>query len=295
MARRGPKRRLDVEAEYWHLLQSGVGTVEACKQLGIGRRTGYRWRAENGGLPPERLPEPSRSDRYLLLLERKRIATLRERGLGIREIAERLGRAASTVSRELRPKTLPHDQDIYDADLAHHRAQERVKRPRLAKLRLDAELRAEVRAKLDLEWSPEQIAAHLRVLWPDRPERHLCHESIYRALYQGAKGGLSRTLTKKLRTGRPLRKQRRKADQRAPRFAGPRRRRAERVQADPGAGDQQHGAVLHGLREHQAVSVGPVQLAGGFAGDGVEFVVAARASWRRASSGLSWCSRLQVM
>lgn len=94
-------------------------------------------------------------------------------------------------------------------------------RARISKLRLDPELRAEVQAKLDLEWSPEQIAAHLRALWPDQPERHLCHESIYRALYQGAKGGLSRTLTKKLRTGRPLCKQRRKADQRAPRFAVP--------------------------------------------------------------------------
>ncbi|MEW1914139.1 hypothetical protein AB0442_37950 [Kitasatospora sp. NPDC085895] len=57
MARRGPKRRLDVEAEYWRLLQSGVGTVEACKQLGIGRKTGYRWRAENGGLPRDLLHE----------------------------------------------------------------------------------------------------------------------------------------------------------------------------------------------------------------------------------------------
>lgn len=178
MARRGRKRRLDVEAEYWRLLQSGVGTVEACKQLGIGRKTGYRWRAENGGLPPERLPESSRSGRYLSLLERKRIATLRERGLGIREIASRMGRAPSTVSRELERNTLAHDQGIYDADLAHHRAQERIKRARPAKLRIDSELRAEVQAKLDLEWSLEQIAAHLRALWPDRPERHLCHESI---------------------------------------------------------------------------------------------------------------------
>ncbi len=49
MARRGRKRRLELEAEYWRLLAAGVGTVEACKQLGIGRKTGYRWRAENGG------------------------------------------------------------------------------------------------------------------------------------------------------------------------------------------------------------------------------------------------------
>jgi hypothetical protein len=52
MGRRGRKRRLDVESEYWRLVLSGVGAVEACQRLGIDRKTGYRWRAENGGLPP---------------------------------------------------------------------------------------------------------------------------------------------------------------------------------------------------------------------------------------------------
>ncbi|MFC7986603.1 IS30 family transposase [Streptomyces sp. NPDC057336] len=57
--------------------------------------------------------------------------------------------------------------------------------------------------------------------WHDHPKRHLCHETLYRALYQGAKGGLSRTLTRKLRTDRPLRKKRRRSDQRMPRFVAP--------------------------------------------------------------------------
>ncbi|MFF4020693.1 IS30 family transposase [Streptomyces sp. NPDC001843] len=221
MARRGRKRRLEVEAEYWRLLAAGVGSVEACRQLGIGRKTGYRWRAENGGLRPDYLPESSRSGRYLSLLERRRIAAMRERGLTIREIAGQLGRAPSTVSRELRRNSRPHDYGRYDADLAHHRCRERAGRPRRAKLATDPELKAEVQSKLDLEWSPEQIAAHLRTRWPDRPERHLCHETIYRALYQGARGGLNRTLTRKLRTGRPLRKKRRRPDQRMPRFVAP--------------------------------------------------------------------------
>ena len=95
MGRRGRKRQLDVESEYWKLLQSGVGTVAACKLLGIGRKTGYRWRAENGGLPPARLAESARSGRYLSLLERQRIATLRDRGLGVREIARRLSSSPS--------------------------------------------------------------------------------------------------------------------------------------------------------------------------------------------------------
>jgi IS30 family transposase len=71
---------------------------------------------------------------------------------------------------------------------------------------------------LELEWSPAQIAAHLRATYPDRPQWHLCQETIHPVLYHGGKGGLSRTLTKKLRTGRPLRKRRRSATARGPRF-----------------------------------------------------------------------------
>ena len=84
MGRRGRKRQLVVEDEYWGLVLAGVGTVEACRRVGIGRKTGSRWRAERGGLAPLRLPEGERGDRYLSLLERKRIATLRERGHGVR-------------------------------------------------------------------------------------------------------------------------------------------------------------------------------------------------------------------
>lgn len=84
MARRGRKRRLETESLYWQLIISGVGTVQACQEAGIGRKTGYRWRAENGGLPPGRVAEGVRSGRYLSLLERQRIATLHRQGLGVR-------------------------------------------------------------------------------------------------------------------------------------------------------------------------------------------------------------------
>jgi transposase, IS30 family len=221
MARRGRKRRLETESLYWQLIVSGVGTVQACQEAGIGRKTGYRWRAENGGLPPGRVAEDARSGRYLSRLERQRIATLHRQGLGVRAIAERLGRAPSTVSRELRRNIRPHDQGCYDGDLAHARARERARRPRRARLLEDAGLRAEVQVKLELEWSPEQIAAHLRRAYPGRPGWHVCHETIYQALYHGGKGGLNRQLTKKLRTGRPLRKRRRRPNQRSPRFIAP--------------------------------------------------------------------------
>jgi transposase-like protein len=196
MARPGKKRQLEVEVEsqYWQLLSAGVGTVEACRQVGITRKTGYRWRVEVGGVAPLRLADAVRSDRYLTMVERQRIAGLHRQGLTIREIARRLDRSPSTVSRELRRNTAAHDAE-YDAVLAHVRARERCARPGRSRLALDSALRAVVQEKLELEWSPEQIAAHLRVAYPHQSAWHLCHETIYQALYRGARGGLNRRLT----------------------------------------------------------------------------------------------------
>lgn len=221
LARRGRKRRLGVEDEYWQLILNGVGTVEACQLVGIGRKTGYRWRAERGGLPPLRRVEVERSARCLSLLERQRIATLYHQRLSIREIARRLGRSPSTISREVRRNSAGHDVGGYDGDLAHSRARQRLERPRGGRLANQPELRALIQAKLEVEWSPEQIAGWLRNEYPDRHRWHVCHETIYQALYNGAKGGLSRQLTAKLRTGRPLRKRRRRAHERTPRFIAP--------------------------------------------------------------------------
>jgi transposase, IS30 family len=178
--------------------------------VGISRKTGYRWRAENGGIPPVRLTAATRTSRHLSLLERQRIAALRGRGHGIRKIARRIGRSPSTVSRKLRRNLRPHNNDAYDGDLAHARAR-RIRQARLAR---DQALRQVAQAKLGVEWSPQQIAAHLRVAYPDRPNWHVCHESIYQALDHSGKGGLSQQHTRRLRTGRPLRKRRRRPDTR---------------------------------------------------------------------------------
>jgi IS30 family transposase len=156
----------------------------------------------------------------LSLLERQRIAVLRARGCGVREIAALLGRSPSTISRELGRNSLAHDQGVYDGDLAHSRARERMRRPRSGRLLRDDGLRAQVQAKLELEWSPEQIAAWLRLEFPDRPSWHVCHETIYQALYRGG-SGVRRQLTRRLRTGRPLCKRRRRAEHRRPRFVAP--------------------------------------------------------------------------
>ena len=221
MGRRGRKRRIPLEAEYWRLLSAGMGTVEACRYLGIGRKTGFRWRQENGGMPPKRLAEEHYSGRYLSHLERQRIAALTERGHGVREIARRLGRAPSTISRELVRNRAAHDRGGYDGELAHARARERARRPKPARLATDTRLRSIVSGKLGQEWSPEQIATFLRVQFPDRPGWHICPETIYQALYLPGRGGLSRDLTRKLRTGRPMRRRRRRPDARRVRFATP--------------------------------------------------------------------------
>ncbi len=228
MGRRGRKRRIPLEAEYWRLLSAGMGTAEACRYLGIGRKTGFRWRQENGEMPPKRLDDEQHSGRYLSRLERQRIAALSERGHGVREIARRLDRAPSTVSRELVRNRAPHDRGGYDGDLAHARARERARRPKPARLATDTALRSVVSRKLDLEWSPEQIATFLRDQFPDQPGWHVCPETIYQALYLPGRGALSRELTRKLRTGRSMRRRRRRPDARRVRFATPGSSIAER-------------------------------------------------------------------
>jgi IS30 family transposase len=149
-----------------------------------------------------------------------RADNLRQSGLGVRAIAAELGRSPSTISRELRRNTAPHDRS-YDGDLAHARTRERMRRPRRGRLLVDEQLRTLVEAKLELEWSPEQIAAWLRTTFPERPDWYVCHESIYQTIYLGGRGGLRRQLTRRLRTGRPLRKWRRRATERQTRFVNP--------------------------------------------------------------------------
>ena len=105
MGRRGRKRQLEVEARYWQLIESGVETVQACRRVGITRKIGYRWRAEAGGVIPDRSSEAVRSHRYLSMTERQRIDSMHRHGVGVREIARRLDRSPSTVSRELRRNT----------------------------------------------------------------------------------------------------------------------------------------------------------------------------------------------
>lgn len=154
--------------------------------------------------------------RYLSLVERERIKDLSSAGMSIRGISRAMGRAPSTISRELRRNTaskagyLPHT--------AHRLSVKRRERPKTAKLAAPGLLRDYVTGKLKIRWSPEQISYRIQKDHPEAVEMRVCGETIYQAIYVHAKGELKRELAGSLRRGRKRRKRRRRADERTSRF-----------------------------------------------------------------------------
>ena len=224
--------------QYAGLIERGVSFSEACRLVGINRRTGKRWRhgrtiTGSGGrrlhYPPVvveqlhgsclSLPALSRrcdreiSARFLSADERVRIADLRRAGVGVRAIAREVGRNPATVSRELR-RNVDQNTGVYRPHAAQQLAVQRRARPKPGKLVADVQLREFVQDRLKQRWSPEQIAHVLRSQFPDQPHRHLVPETIYQAIYRPDLGGLCRELPKALRTGRLRRRPHRRADER---------------------------------------------------------------------------------
>ena len=178
------------------------------------------------------------SGRYLSLSEREEIALLRVQGNSMRGIARQLGRAASTISRELRRNAATRGGRLeYRATTAQWHAERSARRPKRAKLALNAALRTYVEERLAgviaapsgasvpgpvvswkgrrhgprqdrrwaMAWSPEQIARRLPIDFPDDGTMRISHEALYQALFVQTRGALRRELTACLRTGRPLR------------------------------------------------------------------------------------------
>jgi transposase, IS30 family len=225
----GRQARRDVQRRFWLLVRAGHGREEAAAALGLGTRTGKRWFGQAGGVVPAFVQAQS-SGRYLSMAEREEIHDRVARGVSIRGIARSLGRAPSTVLRELRRnmrhryrtrsrlaggpgshRTLPWD---FRPRLAQQRAETMAKRPKPAKLAVNAQLREEVQRRLNERLSPEQIAAELRREFPDSPEKWVSHEAIYQSIYVQGRGALRRELAVCLRTGRALRSPRRRRDRR---------------------------------------------------------------------------------
>ena len=206
----------------------------------------FRWFRHAGGVNPC-LPSTV-SGRYLSFVEREEVAVLRAQRLGVREIARRLHRSPSTISRELRrnasSRAYPPE---YRASVAQWHAERRARRPKVAKLVVNECLRDYVQDRLAgvvhaadgrvvgppgpkwngknkphradrrwvQGWSPEQIALRLRIDFPDDESMRISHETIYQALFVQSRGALRRELVACLRTGRALRVPRSRARQQA--------------------------------------------------------------------------------
>jgi len=204
MGRRGPKPDFAKREAFARLIAEGVPSVRACRMVGIHPRTGKSWRngrtIRSGGrvlnLPPvitvSPVPEKRYSPRYLSEDERVRLADLRREKRTMREIAALLGRSPSTISRELARGADATGR--YRPFEAHRRALGRRHLHRPSRLARDAELRDWVTGRLMARWSPEQVSRELRREYPDQPERWLCAETIYQAVYRPDLGGLPREL-----------------------------------------------------------------------------------------------------
>src|SRR5512140_2925469 len=227
--------RREHRVRFWEAIARGASSVEAATEAGVLPSIGVRWFRKGGGMPPLTLAPVS--GRYLSFEEREEIAVLLARGRGVREIARQLGRAPSTISRELqRNAALRTGRPEYRASTAQTHADRRARRPKPAKLAVNPGLRRYVQDRLagsvqrpdgspagpevgwrgrrhgprrdrrwGQSWSPEQIAARLRVDFPDDESMRISHEAIYQSLYVQGRGALRRELTACLRTGRALR------------------------------------------------------------------------------------------
>src|SRR5215213_9964465 len=207
-------------------------------------------------MPPSHLARSSKppSGRHLSFADREEIAIWRAQGHGVREIARRLKRAPSTISRELRRNAATRSGGLeYRATTAQWHAERAAGRPKPAKLANNAVLQRYVQDRLAglvvapngravpgpvvmwkgrqhgprqdrrwaTAWSPEQIARRLRLDFPDDQTMRISHEAIYQALYVQGRGALRRELTACLRTGRALRVPRARSRGRGKSFIAP--------------------------------------------------------------------------
>jgi len=233
---RPPGWQRDQRQRFWIEIAKGTTSEQAAIAVGVASAVGCRWFREAGGMRP--ISVVPLSGRYLSLAEREEIAILKATGFGVREIARQVGRAPSTISRELRRNAATRaGLSGYRAMAAQWHADRRAKRPKVAKLAANEPLRTYVQDRLAglitrpdgtevagptvrfigrrhgprqdrrwaKSWSPEQISNRLRVDFPDNETMRISHEAVYQALYIQGRGALKRELVACLRTGRALR------------------------------------------------------------------------------------------
>ena len=231
---------------FWAAIARGLRSEEAGVEAGVSPAVGTRWFRHAGGVGPNL--SPTVSGRYLSFAEREDIAVWRAQDIGVREIARRLCRSPSTISRELRRNASMRTYRLeYRATTAQWHAERRAQRPRTAKLAGNERLCEYVQDRLAgviraadgkpvtgpktpqwkgrnkprrqdrrwaTSWSPQQISNRLKADFPDDESMRISHEAIYQALYVQGRGALKRELVACLRTGRALRVPRARAQRR---------------------------------------------------------------------------------
>jgi len=188
------------KAELWERWKSGLSVAAISRALDRRNKTGVlRIVTLHGGIAPA---PRRRALAALRLEEREEISRGIAAGQSIRQIAHGLGRAPSTVSREIRRNG---GSRRYRANPADRSAWERALRPKPCRLALHRELRWRVAQKLALQWSPEQISGWLKREFPTDQDMQISHEAIYRSLFVQTRGVLKKELTAHLRTRRQMR------------------------------------------------------------------------------------------
>ena len=244
--------RREHRVRFWEAIAAGLSSEDAAIGAGVSRAAGTRWFSDAGGMPPFKLVPTS--GRYLSFEEREDIAVLGAQDCGVREIARRVGRHPSTISRELRRNVSTRSNELtYRASTAQWHSERRASRPKVSKLAANDRLREYVEDRLSgmiarpdgepvpgpevrfigrrhgrrsdrrwaKAWSPEQISNRLRIDFPHDETMRISHEAIYQALYVQGRGALKRELVACLRTGRALRVPRARTNQRGKKFVTP--------------------------------------------------------------------------
>ena len=190
------------KSEIWDRWQRGESMSSIGRGFERDSSSIYPLLSRAGGIRP---PDRKRSRLSLTLVEREEISRGLRGRLSLRCIARRLQRAASTISREVkrnggtkRYRAVPSDQAAWD----------RARRPKLCKLACNRPLCRTISSKLQLNWSPEQIAGWLKRAHLQEEHNQVSHETIYRSLFVQARGVLKKELVGHLRSKRTMRRSR---------------------------------------------------------------------------------------
>lgn len=201
MARMGrPGMPDEMKADLWRRWRAGESTSVISRQIGKPPGSVFTVLKHHGGIAPG--PRKARVG-SLTVGEREEISRGLCAGESYRAIAGLLGRAVSTISREVSNNG---GRDVYRAIAAQERALDRAQHPKQCLLARRPALRQTVLTPPKEEWSPEQIVGHLRLHHGDDPAMEISHETIYRSVYTTRWKVIPRELCKRLRTGRPIRK-----------------------------------------------------------------------------------------